>query len=216
MPARLVIFDIDGTLVPGESSEIRFVRYLWHKRVIGPRQLLAYLWFCVRYGLHYGKHVMQKNKAWLSGLDESRVHALAGVFVRQALMPVLYEPAYKRLQAHKLAGDQIVLLSGTPQFLAEALAQELGARAAYGALCATRKGVYIVAPPKRHPYGETKVEGARELARGLDSPLAEAVAYGDSVHDAHLFRLVGEVVVVQPDSRLHAVAAGEGWEILPG
>lgn len=214
MPSRLAIFDIDGTLVPGSSSEVRFVRYLWSKRVLGPRQLLAYAWFCLRYALRYRQHLMQKNKAYLSGLREDRVQALAVDFVQELLLPVLYAPALKRLQAHKAAGDTVVLLSGTPQFLADALTRALGATVGYGALCCMRNGVYCVAPPQRHPHGATKVEGAQALADAAGLALSDAVAYGDSLHDAHLFRLVAEAVAVQPDRGLYAVAAGEGWEVL--
>lgn len=214
-PSRLAIFDIDGTLVPGDSSEIRFVRYLWHKRVLRARQILAFAGFCPRYGARYGKQVMQKNKAWLCGMNETRVQALAHDFVQEALMPALYKPVVRRLEVHKSAGDTVALLSGTPQFLAAALAEELGVQAAYGALCRSRDGIYRAAPPERHPYGETKLDGAQALADAAGLPLSEAVAYGDSVHDAHLFHVVGEAVAVQPDGGLHSVATGQGWEILP-
>lgn len=214
VPEKLAIFDIDGTLVPDASSEVRFVRYLWAKHVLGPRQLLAYAWFCLRYAWRYRQHLLKKNKAYLSGLGQARVRALAADFVQEALLPVLYEPAFKRLQAHKRAGTRIVLLSGTPQFLADALADALGVDAGYGALCSSRHGVYRAAPLLHHPYGATKVEAAQQLADSLAIPLVDAVAYGDSVHDAHLFRAVGEAVAVQPDRGLYAVAAGEGWEVL--
>lgn len=212
---RLAIFDIDGTLVPDASSETRFARFLWHKRELGARQLLAYLWFCLRYGLRYRQHVMQKNKAYLSGLSETHVQALAHEFVAESLLPELYAPALERLRAHQAAGDTIALLSGTPQFLAEALAAALDADHSLGALCAIRAGVYGVTPPVRHPYGATKVDAAEELAAAAGLPLSGAIAYGDSMHDAYLFRVVDEVVLVQPDHGLSAAADDEGWEVLP-
>lgn len=211
---RLALFDIDGTLVPGASSETRFARFLWRKRELGLRQALAYLWFFLRYGLRYRQHVMQKNKAYLSGMSEAHVRMLAREFVSESLLSALYAPALKRLQAHHAAGDSIALLSGTPQFLAEALADAVGAHHSLGALCAMRGGVYVAAPPGRHPYGETKVDGARELAAAAGLPLSGAIAFGDSMHDAHLFRAVADAVLVQPDHDLSAAAAGEGWEVL--
>ena len=44
----LAIFDIDGTLVEG-STERRFWRYLLKRGHQGPRQVLAYLLFWLRY-----------------------------------------------------------------------------------------------------------------------------------------------------------------------
>lgn len=215
MPERLAIFDIDGTLVPGASSEVRFARYLWQQRVLGARQLGAYGAFCLRYAARYRRMLMQKNKAYLSGLGVARVNALAAACVRDVLLPAVYAPALKRLHAHAAAGDTVVLLSGTPQFLAVALASALGAQSGYGALCCVRDDVYCAAPPQRHPHGATKLAGAQALADAAGLALADAVAYGDSVHDAHLFRVVGEAVAVRPDQGLYAVAAGEGWEIMP-
>ncbi len=212
---RLAIFDIDGTLVPGASSESRFGRFLWREGVLGPRQLLAYVWFCLRYGWRFRQHVMQKNKAYLSGLSEARVRKLARQFVDQQLLAVLYAPALERLRAHQAAGDTIALLSGTPQFLADALAEALDAHDSQGALCAMRDGIYTAAPPLRHPYGKTKIDAAGELAERAGLSLSGAVAFGDSMHDAHLFRVVGTAVAVQPDRGLSAAASGEGWEILP-
>lgn len=215
MPERLAIFDIDGTLVPGASSEVRFVRYLLSQGVLGPRQMLAYGWFCLRYALHYRQHLLKKNKAYLVGLSEVRVQTLAADFVRTELIPVLYQPAIKRLRMHGQAGDRVALLSGTPQFLAEALAHALAVDAGYGALCDQRNGVFRAAPPLRHPYGVTKIKGAHHLADALGVSMPNTVAYGDSVQDAHLFRAVGEAVAVQPDPGLSAMAADEGWDVLP-
>ena len=213
---RLVLFDIDGTLVPGASSEARFARYLWDRRALGLRQLLAFAWFCLRYFPRYGRHVMQKNKAYLSGHGKAEIAALARDFVAERLLPSLYAPAVERLRAHEAAGDRVALLSGTPQFIADALAEALEVREAIGARCCTENGVFTAAPPRRHPYGPTKIDAAETLAAHAKLPLDEAVAFGDSINDAYLFRVVGEAIAVEPDRRLSREAAGAGWEIITG
>lgn len=211
---RLVIFDIDGTLVPGASSEARFARYLWQSGLLGPRQWRAFAWFALRYLPRFGRHVMQKNKAYLVGHDPRRIAALARRFVDEVLHEQLYGPALERLRAHQKAGDRVVLLSGTPQFLADALGRALGVADCVGALCATRGRCFTAAPPGRHPYGPTKVDAARLVADATGLPLSEAIAFGDSINDAYLFRVVARAVVVAPDRRLSIAAASHGWEVL--
>lgn len=211
---RLVIFDIDGTLVPGASSEMRFARYLWRTGALGPRQLLAFVWCVLRYLPRFGRHVMQKNKAYLSGHDHEHIVDLAQRFVADVLMDTLHAPAVERLKAHQAAGDAVVLLSGTPQFLADALGAALGVKHSLGAACATQNGRLTSAPPWRHPYGPTKIDAAVTLAARTGLPLAQAVAFGDSINDAPLFHVVGQAVVVAPDRKLSAAAAGAGWEVL--
>lgn len=213
---RLAIFDIDGTLIPGASSEARFARFLWQQGKLGPRQLMAYLWFCIRYLPRFGLQVTKKNKAYLSGHSEADITALARDFVARVLMPNLHGATRQRLEAHRAAGDVIVLLSGTPQFIADALAVQLDAAHCIGAACATENGAFTMAPPRRHPFGPTKIDAAETLAAAADLPLEQAIAYGDSISDAHLFRVVAEAVAVDPDRRLSAEAAGAGWEVIMG
>lgn len=211
---KLILFDIDGTLVSGASSEARFARYLWRQGELGVRQLLAFAWFCLRYLPRFGAHVLQKNKAYLSGHSTAHIDELARRFVVDELVPNLYGPALKRLRAHQDAGDHVALLSGTPQFIADALADALGVHHSLAALCHTRGGRYTALAPRRHPYGPTKIDAAHALAADADLPLSQAIAFGDSINDAYLFRVVGEAVAVQPDRRLSEAASGAGWEVL--
>ncbi len=95
----LAIFDIDGTLVRG-STERKFWRYLFARRHLGPRQILACAWFMVRFLPHYGLHVAKKNKAYLVGLTTTDIAALAADFVAREAVPRLYEPAVERLHQH--------------------------------------------------------------------------------------------------------------------
>lgn len=211
---RLVLFDIDGTLIPRPGCEPRFAAYLLRHGRLGPRQLLAFLYFWIRYLPAWGRHLPQKNKAWLCGLSIDSVRAWAESFVRDALVPVIPAAVRARLQAHVDAGDHVVLLSGTPDFIVDALSQELGAVLGYGTACATCNGCYRAAPPVSHPYGPTKISAAREIAATAGLALEEAIAYGDSMSDAYLFRLVDQAVAVKPDRHLRQAAGVEHWEII--
>lgn len=211
---RLILFDIDGTLVPGRGSEPRFAAWLWRRGRLGPRQWLGYAYYLLRYLPRFGRNILQKNKAYLTGLPVAGVGVWAADFVAADLQPALYPPAVARLRAHVEAGDHVVLLSGTPDFIAAPLARLLGAQGGYGARCAAAGGVFLAAPPVRHPYGRAKIEAARAIAAEAGLPLERAVAYGDSINDAPLFRVVGSSIVVMPDRRLRAAARREGWESL--
>lgn len=212
--AHLVLFDVDGTLIPLPGCEPRFAKYLLRRGRLGPRQMAAVAYFWMRYWPVYGRSLPQKNKAWLAGLREETVRDWAEYFVRERLMPVIHRPALARLRKHLDEGDRVVLLSGTPQFLIEPLAAVLGVHGSYGSICVTRNGRFRAAPPLRHPYGPTKVDVAREIAAEAGLPLPAAIAYGDSINDTPLFRAVGHGVAVMPDRRLRAAAGGEGWETL--
>jgi len=211
----LAIFDIDGTLLEG-STERRFWRYLARHGQQGPRQILAYLWFLVRFLPTYGVHTPKKNKAYLSGLETKRVRSLATSFVAAEILPRLYAPTVQRLQRHLRRGDTVVLLSGTLEPIARALADMLGVQHVRATVCREHDGRYLAAPPKVHPFGVVKLDLAVRLAAEIGADLRHASAYGDSKHDLRLLRAVGSPVAVLPDRPLLATARGNHWDIISG
>lgn len=210
---KLAIFDIDGTLLHG-SSERAFWRYLAARGRLGPKQVFAYLLFLVRYLPTGGIHTLKKNKAYLAGLTTEEVAALACDFVAARLVPRLYQRCVQRLQEHQRRGDTVVLISGTIEPIARALAAKLGVKHVCATLCSERNGYYLPQPPETHPFGAAKLSLARQLALELDADLRQASAYGDSHHDLFLLDAVGEPVAVMPDSRLADAAAANDWEII--
>jgi HAD superfamily hydrolase (TIGR01490 family) len=210
---KLAIFDIDGTLVRG-SSERLFWRYLAARGHQGPRQILAYLLFLVRYVPTGGIRTIKKNKAYLCGLERGEVSALAADFVTTRLVSRLYAPAVQRLRQHQRRGDAVILMSGTLDPIARALADHLGVRHVCATICSERHGRYLAQPPEMHPFGAAKVSLARRLVEQLGGDLRQAIAYGDSSHDIDLLEAVGEAVAVSPDRALLQRALASDWEIL--
>ncbi|MBL8223709.1 MAG: HAD-IB family phosphatase [Chromatiales bacterium] len=210
----LAVFDIDGTLVTGASTERRLFRAMLAAGLLGPRQLLAFAAFAVRYAPEYGRHVFKKDKAYLSGLAVDEVARFAAHWAPGALRSSWFGPAVERLREHRRRGDRVVLLSGTPDFLARVIAGELGADDAIGSRCAAAGGRYTAAPPLVHPFGGAKCCLVEQLCRELGESPADVAAYGDSDHDLPLLRAVGRPVAVRPAGGLARVARGAGWEII--
>jgi HAD superfamily hydrolase (TIGR01490 family) len=209
----LAIFDIDGTLVEG-STERRFWRYLLKRGHQGPRQVIAYLMFWLRYFPVFGRLTAKKNKAYLYKLDIGRVRTLAASFVAEEILPRVYAPAVQRLHSHLRRGDTVVLLSGTLEPVAQALAKELGVAHVRATVCRQRDGRYLAGPPAVHPFGRAKLEIAAQFAAEIGVSLREASAYGDSQHDLDLLQAVGDPVAVMPDPPLLETARGNRWLII--
>jgi HAD superfamily hydrolase (TIGR01490 family) len=210
---RLAIFDVDGTIVRG-SSERMFWRYLLARGRQGPRQIGAYLVFLVRYLPTGGIHTLKKNKAYLCGLERTDVDALAEEFVATRLMSRLRTAVVQRLRQHVRRGDAVVLLTGTIEPIARALANRLGVRYVCATLCSERGGRYLAQPPETHPFGAAKLGLSRQLAAQIGCELKTAAAYGDSRHDLFLLEAVSEPVAVSPDATLSRVALERDWEII--
>lgn len=210
----LAVFDIDGTLVAGPSTEKRFFIELLRRGRIGPRQLLGFLWFLLRYTPRFGRHVFKKNKAYLAWLCEDDIRELAAAWARSALEQSWFQPCIARLRRHQEAGDVVVLLSGTPQFVAEAIGAALGVPYAIGSHCISTRGRFRARVPLSHPFREEKKSILERLAAEHGATVAETIAYGDSIYDRALLEAAGTAVAVRPDEHLAALARVKGWEIL--
>lgn len=210
---RLVLADLDGTLLELPSSERRFIRYLARRRRLGARQWLAAGLFFLRWGWSFGRAAGRKNKAYLSGLDVAEVALVARAFVVGEILPRLRPAVVERLRRHAADGDILVLLTGAPDFIAIPVARHIGAEC-----CATepdrRDGRYTARPPRRHPLGVEKLALALVLALGARTELRHCVAYADSGDDIPLLKSVGRVVAVDPDTRLARAAEARGWEVM--
>jgi HAD superfamily hydrolase (TIGR01490 family) len=210
----LAIFDIDGTLVTGPTLEKRLFFQLFRAGWLGPAQLLAFARFGASYAAEFGRNTMKKNKAYLTGLVCADVDALVSSWVGRASPGWWYPPALARLRQHQAAGDTVALLSGTPQFIVDALARELGVTRATGTCCTAKGGRFCADPPRVHPFGTEKRALAAGLCAQFDEPAGSMFAYGDSVHDLPLLRFAGHPVAVRPDPGLLAAATAAGYEIL--
>ncbi len=210
---KLAVFDIDGTLVRG-ASERMFWWYLFLRRRQGPRQLAAFLLFMLRYLPTGGIQTPRKNKAYLAGLGVDEVDALAREFVAERLMGRLYAPAVQRLEQHLARGDVVVLMSGTLQPIARALADALRVPYACATLTSQRNGVILAQPPEIHPYDAAKLSLVRQFAAELKIEMRRVAAYADSMHDIFLLEAVGEPVAVRPDRRLLGAALERNWEVI--
>ena len=209
------LVDVDGTLLGGPSTELRFVVHLAVRRRIGWRQAVQAAAFSLRWFSRYGRHVFKKNKAYLAGLAVVDVATEAEHFVRQKVAPRLRPEILDMVSGHVARGDTVVLLTGTPDFIAEPLARLLGAQEVCATRCARQDGVYTAEPPLLHPFGDAKVILGREICRQTHCSLSDAVAYADSIHDLPLLLQVGRAVAAWPDAALRAIALKGNWLILP-
>ncbi len=210
---RLVLLDLDGTLIPPPSADLRLWRHLRRRGLVGRRQHLAWLAFLLGHASR-GRHALRLDKAWLAGLQAAEAAAAARAWAATTLAAAVRPALAARIAAHRAVGDRLVLLTGALQPVAEGLAGALGLDEAVGTLCAVRDGRFTAAAPARHPFGAAKRALAAAVAHRLGLPLAAAVAYADSAHDLPLLEAVGTPVVVAPGRRLARLAHRRGWTVI--
>ena len=145
---------------------------------------VAFTTFALRHAFTFRGAVFKKDKAYLAGLPQARLEDLARLFVSDRLLDTLYPPALARLERHRADGDLVLLLTGTPDFIARPLCERLGVANVIATECVTRNGVFTTAIPLQHPFGVDKLTLARAFADAHDVRLDHAVAYANAREDS--------------------------------
>ena len=220
---KLALFDLDHTLLPidsdyswgaftstiGWTDPVDFNRrndeFFAHYRA-GTLDIQEYVRFATA-------AVKQKG-----AIDSEAAHAL---FMDSVIHPVIKPQALALVQSHQQAGDEVVIVTATNEFvtrpiarafgIAELIAVELALDTAPGGtgwITGEIKGVASIREGK-----VTRV--AAWLAhRQLDWSDVETTFYTDSMNDISLLEKVTHPVATNPDDGLRALATQRGWRIL--
>ena len=154
--------------------------------------------------------------AWMSaeinllrGFRPSEVNAMAEFVVFNEMWPRVRPDVLLELEKKRLAGAQIVVVSGDYQHIVEAFARKLDAGAIGTPLLVEDGRLAGLALPVTS--GQHKVE--RALARYLDAHIL--AAYGDTLSDIPMMEMSEQPVAVYPDAKLRRVAEKRGWRVIP-
>jgi HAD superfamily hydrolase (TIGR01490 family) len=217
---RLALFDLDHTLLPLDSDHAwgQFTVALgWrdaetHTRAndafyeqykAGTLDIHEYIRFSVAPLAEHG--VDQSNAAHRRFMDQ---------VIRPAIRPV----AVELVRRHQAAGDQVLIVTATNEFVTRPIAAAFGVSELIA--------IDLERDPQGNPTGaiwgtpsfrEGKVARVEQwlASRGLSwADVEHSSFYSDSLNDLPLLEKVTEPVATNPDPRLSAIATERGWRIL--
>ena len=142
-------------------------------------------------------------------------------FMRSVVQPAITAPALALVRQHREAGDQLVIVTATNEFVTRPIAQAFGvsdliavelerdqSAGGTGWITGEIRGV-----PSAREGKVTRVE--QWLAeRKLGWADVESTFYTDSINDLTLMEKVTHPVATNPDAALRAIALARGWRIL--
>jgi HAD superfamily hydrolase (TIGR01490 family) len=201
------IFDVDGTLITGNSLERIFIGFLIREGELRSNELVRVLGGALE-GLP-----LRANKSYLRGKDYHRMSLLARRCFDEEIAPRLLRSAVARVRWHQAAGHEVALLSGTLDLLLAPLADFLGIRVVCGTQLEIVGGQFTGRIIGSHPFGEGKVERMREMTRRYGFDLSKSFAYADHYADRHLLDKIGHPVAANPDRQLRALAGTRNWVV---
>jgi HAD superfamily hydrolase (TIGR01490 family) len=207
------LFDVDNTLLPGEASEIGFFRYLWRRGLVGWSELSRSAAWLAGHVPPFSLHPLRERKVYLTGKRHADIEPCAREFCHAEMIGKLSLDARAKLEEHRQAGHQLILVTGAPDFLIAPLAEFLRVPSVFAAKPEQRDGIYTGALIPPFPYGRGKRELILAHAQEMNLDLANSYAFGDSPGDRDVLEMVGYPLVVNPIRGMARTAQQQGWPI---
>ena len=216
---RLALFDLDHTLLPLDSDfewgEFT-IRLGWCDKTEFGRRNQAFFDDYLAGTLDVHDYVrFATEAARLRGASEAdRAHEQ---FMRDVIQPNITTAALELLKKHRDAGDEIVIITATNEFVTRPIAKALGVENLIAVELERDANDWITGEVRGTPsMREGKVKRMDEwlAARGLSWDGVDATFYSDSMNDVPLLERVNHPVATNPDPRLRALAQQKGWRIL--
>jgi putative phosphoserine phosphatase/1-acylglycerol-3-phosphate O-acyltransferase len=210
-------FDMDRTLLSASSS-LLWARYMWARGELPVRDAIRILLLLAWYQLDRLDmvEVTRRLVRELAGqLEEERI-AFTRQWFGEHLVHYVAPEGQRRLEAHRRRGHRVALITASPSYTAEALAEYLSLSPTH--VLATRfeveDGAFTGRLVEPMVYGPGKLLTARRYARGQGLDLAKSYFYTDSIADISLLEQVGYPVAVNPDRSLRTLAERRGWTMV--
>lgn len=216
---KLALFDLDHTLLPIDSD------YAWgtFTTTIGWTDPVDFARRNDEFYAHYQAGTLDVHDYVRFATEAARLRgaqvaeAARERFMREVIQPAIRPQAQALVRAHQQAGDEVLIITATNEFVTRPIADAFGVseliavelqRDAQGWITGEIAGV----PSFRE--GKVKRFEAWLAARGLGWAQAEVTFYSDSINDLPLMDNVDHPVATNPDDRLRLLASQRGWRIL--
>jgi HAD superfamily hydrolase (TIGR01490 family) len=216
MKPRLALFDLDNTLLHGDS-DYEWAQFLIEEGVLHAGEYNAKNdWFYERYkdGTLDIREFLDFQLAPIARRPRAQLDAWHAEFMRRRIRPIILPGAPRLLAEHDGALKAIV--TATNRFITAPIAAELGVEHLLATDIEEVDGVFTGKPRGTPNFREGKIERVNEwlASRGHRLEDFESWFYSDSLNDLPLLELVTHPVAVDPDATLRATAQQRGWPVI--
>ncbi len=211
----LAFFDLDRTLLSENSGKL-WVRSELRLGHLGRLQALRAAGWIATYHLGFADldRAIRAAIETLEGTAETEIRRRTLAFYEAEVRDLVRPGAHEALKHHREAGDELVLLTTSSNYLSEPVCADLGIDRWLCNRFETHDGVFTGRPLEPLCYGAGKRVLAEAYAEEREIDLADCAFYTDSFSDLPVLEVVGRPVCVNPDPRLVRMAKRRGWEVV--
>jgi HAD superfamily hydrolase (TIGR01490 family) len=216
---RIALFDLDHTLLPIDSD------YAWgvFTQEIGWTDPVTFQQRNDEFYEHYKAGTLDIHDYVRFATEAVRLRGAAQAelaharFMQTVIVPAIREEALALLREHRAAGDRIVIVTATNEFVTRPIAHAFGVQELIAVELERGADGWLTGEIRGTPSArEGKVARVAQwlAARSLGWNDVQTTFYSDSFNDLPLLEAVNHPVATNPDDRLRALAAQRGWRIL--
>ena len=211
---RLAIFDVDDTLVSGQSLDL-FFKFALHRRASSSRRVFALLAIALSRLFGWSASLRQQIKyIALWGISSRDIQSMFSAYVASSMLARINVSVADRLQSHLNNGDTVVLASASFQGIVDLLAKHL--KVEYVLASKTREILGCFLGFRDYCYAKKKIDAVLALFPTNQVDWTNSWMYSDHISDLPLFEKVGRRVVVTDASRSsHKLSwVPNDWEVI--
>jgi HAD superfamily hydrolase (TIGR01490 family) len=217
---RLTLFDLDGTLLPKDSDH-GFGEYVvslgWVDGDTFRRRNDGFYADYQAGRLDIHAYVQFATEA-LRGRTAEQLAEVTEGFLREVVKPMLLPPALDLVKRHQDAGDEVILVTATNDFITRPIAGLFGIEHLIATELARDAGGRVTGAIRGVPsFREGKVARVTQwLAERSHtwSDLERSTFYSDSTNDLPLLERASHPVATNPSEALARIAQERGWPVL--
>jgi HAD superfamily hydrolase (TIGR01490 family) len=212
----LAIFDLDNTLIAGDSDHLWGVFLCEQNLVDGDdfaRRNEAFYAAYQRGELDIDAY-LRFALAPLAGRPQEQLDDWHAAFMREKIKPIMLPAAEELIARHRDQGDTLLIVTATNAFITRPIAQALGIDNLLACEGEMVDGRYTGQPRGIPTYREGKVKRLEAWLEETGLSLAGAWFYSDSHNDLPLLERVDNPVAVDPDEILAERARSAGWPVI--
>ena len=217
MSDKLIIFDLDNTILNGDSD------YSWIKFMIDSGQV-DHDEYTKRNEYFYEQYYQGSldYDAWaefalstFKGKTPEQLKGLLKEFLNSIIEPMINIYALRLLHEHSHDNDFMLLASATNSIIVKPIAERLGFKHIIATDVEIIAGKYTGKMKGESALGKGKLNKVKEwMSRNGFSNFENTTFYSDSINDLPLLLEVSNPIAVNPDEQLRATCWEANWEII--
>lgn len=218
---RLAIFDLDNTLIAGDSDH-GWGEFMVAQGMVDP---VVYKQANDQFYADYERGEMDLQAYLNFSLEPLTRYSLAELealhqqFMQEVVEPMRLPQAEALLAKHRADGDYLLVITSTNGFITKPIAAALGVDdilATDAEIIDDRYTGKMIGTPCFQDGKITRLHQWLKTAadKGFEGDLTDCYFYSDSINDLPLMQEVDNPVAVDPDDALRQHAEQQGWPVI--